>query len=43
MRGCVLQGKVVFEDGVVPSPRWPSAPERDGADPASAGLSGRKT
>lgn len=23
MRGCVLFGKVVFEDGVAPAPRWP--------------------
>ncbi|HUK66452.1 MAG TPA: hypothetical protein VLV17_06450 [Anaeromyxobacteraceae bacterium] len=23
MRGCVLCGKVVFEDGVIPAPRWP--------------------
>jgi hypothetical protein len=28
MRGCVLAGRVVFEDGVVPSPVWP-----EGADP----------
>jgi hypothetical protein len=28
MRGCILVGKVVFEDGVVPWPVWPP-----GADP----------
>ena len=30
MRGCILCGKVVFEDGVIPAPRWPSA---DGTEP----------
>lgn len=29
MRGCVLCGKVVFEDGIIPAPRWPSG-EEDG-------------
>jgi hypothetical protein len=29
MRGCVLAGKVVFEDGVIPAPRWPD--ERPGS------------
>jgi hypothetical protein len=28
MRGCILVGRVVFEDGVVPHPVWPP-----GADP----------
>jgi hypothetical protein len=28
MRGCVLAGKVAFQDGVVPHPVWPA-----GADP----------
>ena len=28
MRGCVLVGRVTFEDGVVPWPVWP-----EGADP----------
>lgn len=28
MRGCVLAGKVTFQDGVVPHPVWPP-----GADP----------
>jgi len=23
MRGCVLHGKVAFQDGVVPGPEWP--------------------
>ncbi|HVO19191.1 MAG TPA: hypothetical protein VMU15_08045 [Anaeromyxobacter sp.] len=23
MKGCVLQGKVVFQDGEVPDPVWP--------------------
>ena len=24
MKGCILQGKVEFHDGVIPSPVWPS-------------------
>jgi hypothetical protein len=28
MRGCILAGKVTFQDGVVPYPVWPP-----GADP----------
>ena len=28
MRGCILVGRVVFQDGVVPAPVWPP-----GADP----------
>jgi hypothetical protein len=28
MRGCVIAGRVVFEDGVVPWPVWP-----EGTDP----------
>ena len=43
MKGCILQGKVTFHDGVVPSPEWPvghprhrpraapEAPREDGA------------
>jgi len=27
MKGCVLFGKVVFEDGIVPAPRWPAPGE----------------
>jgi hypothetical protein len=27
MRGCVLVGKVVFEDNLVPSPTWPDRSE----------------
>ncbi|HET9554642.1 MAG TPA: hypothetical protein VFP50_16875 [Anaeromyxobacteraceae bacterium] len=35
MKGCILAGKVSFEDGVVPSPVWPpdhprSQRKRDG-------------
>jgi hypothetical protein len=35
MKGCVLVGKVKFEDGVIPSPIWPPGrgpgrPEGDG-------------
>lgn len=28
MKGCILQGKVEFHDGVVPSPVWPPGQER---------------
>jgi hypothetical protein len=30
MKGCILVGKVQFENGVVPEPRWPAgkAPAR---------------
>lgn len=39
MKGCILQGKVTFRDGVVPAPEWPvghprhrpkAAPREDG-------------
>ena len=23
MKGCVLAGQVIFQDGTVPEPRWP--------------------
>jgi hypothetical protein len=28
MKGCILVGKVTFQDGVVPSPVWPAGHER---------------
>jgi len=28
MKGCVLAGKVVFQDGIVPAPAWPPGAER---------------
>ena len=28
MMGCILYGKVTFQDGVIPSPSWPSGHER---------------
>lgn len=42
MRGCILVGKVKFQDGVIPAPVWPAGerPGRaadDGADPDAAG------
>jgi hypothetical protein len=43
MKGCILQGKVEFHDGVVPSPVWPPGHERSrdsgrvDSDPASPG------
>ncbi len=27
MKGCVLVGKVQFQDGVIPEPRWPPGKE----------------
>lgn len=46
MKGCILVGKVTFQDGVVPSPVWPeghvrtAAPARDaeGAPTGSTGV-----
>ncbi|MGA8893554.1 MAG: hypothetical protein WB493_18480 [Anaeromyxobacteraceae bacterium] len=31
MKGCILVGKVTFQDGVVPSPVWPPGHVRTGA------------
>ena len=28
MKGCILQGKVTFHDGQVPSPEWPAGHPR---------------
>jgi hypothetical protein len=36
MKGCVLVGKVKFEDGVVPSPVWPEDSARTGPRPDAA-------
>jgi hypothetical protein len=35
MKGCVLVGKVKFEDGKIPAPIWPEKrePRPDGDDP----------
>ena len=33
MRGCVLDGKVEFEDGCSPYPRWPSSGDPDERKP----------
>jgi hypothetical protein len=37
MKGCILVGKVKFQDGVVPSPVWPEGahPQRDAHDDPS--------
>jgi len=35
MKGCVLVGKVKFQDGVIPSPVWPQG--REGASPGEEG------
>ncbi len=34
MKGCVLAGKVQFQDGVVPAPRWPPGKEPARTHPA---------
>jgi hypothetical protein len=39
MKGCVLVGKVKFEDGVVPAPVWPDGRGPSG-DQASASCTG---
>jgi hypothetical protein len=33
MKGCILAGKVTFQDGVIPSPVWPSEGEDGDAGP----------
>jgi ABC-type phosphate transport system substrate-binding protein len=33
MKGCILVGKVTFQDGVIPSPVWPSEGEDGNAGP----------
>jgi molybdate transport system substrate-binding protein len=33
MKGCILVGKVTFQDGVIPSPVWPSEGEDEAAEP----------
>jgi len=30
MKGCILVGKVKFQDGVIPAPVWPPTSERGG-------------
>jgi hypothetical protein len=43
MKGCILVGKVTFQDGVVPSPVWPSGnPEASGESQPSWAPSERK-
>jgi hypothetical protein len=37
MKGCILVGKVKFQDGVIPAPVWP---ERGRAAPAAEGGDG---
>jgi hypothetical protein len=33
MKGCILVGKVTFQDGVVPAPVWPPSAARTGQEP----------
>jgi hypothetical protein len=37
MKGCILVGKVTFQDGVIPAPVWPPSAERTGKRPPSSG------
>jgi hypothetical protein len=36
MKGCILVGKVTFQDGVVPSPVWPAG-DREASGESQAG------
>lgn len=33
MKGCILVGKVTFQDGVIPSPVWPPGARESAAQP----------
>ncbi len=35
MKGCILVGRVTFQDGVVPSPVWPQEPGRSSTHPGA--------
>lgn len=37
MKGCILVGKVTFQDGVIPAPVWPEEAERAPATLAPRG------
>ena len=37
MKGCILVGKVKFQDGVVPAPVWPPASEHAGTGRGDGG------
>lgn len=37
MKGCILVGKVTFQDGVIPAPVWPEAGDRPAAAPPRRG------
>jgi hypothetical protein len=40
MRGCILVGKVTFQDGVVPHPVWPEGTDPRERAEAEAALAG---
>jgi hypothetical protein len=40
MKGCILVGKVKFQDGVVPSPVWPEGAHPAGDDPGEPSRDG---
>jgi len=35
MKGCILVGKVTFQDGVVPAPEWPAEGGAPAGEPGS--------
>ena len=37
MKGCILVGKVTFQDGVIPSPVWPPDAAPSAREPAREG------
>ena len=41
MKGCVLAGKVQFQDGAVPSPVWPEKKGSEVEGPRTAGSEGK--
>lgn len=43
MKGCILVGKVKFEDGVVPAPVWPEGRRGAAADAAGTADEGGGT
>jgi len=41
MKGCILVGKVTFQDGVIPAPVWPPRAEGTPGGPGAPGAPGR--
>jgi hypothetical protein len=40
MRGCVIAGKVTFQDGVIPHPVWPTGTNARDRERAATGRGG---